>query len=127
MVSIILEKHFHTLYLKYCIEASLIQVRIISLQLDGITDLTTDAANTTDAPTEGPSTTLPPPRYHSGWMTWLEDTRTLTGSLALAWLGFADVHSGISHYLIPVGSSYGGSELTPVSLCISSICNYLEN
>ncbi|XP_022102003.1 uncharacterized protein LOC110985345 [Acanthaster planci] len=54
-----------------------------------------------------------PPRHHSGWMTWLEDTSTSTGSLALAWLGFADVHSGVSHYLVSVGRTYGGSELTP--------------
>ncbi|XP_022107048.1 uncharacterized protein LOC110988105 [Acanthaster planci] len=54
----------------------------------------------------------PPARQHSGWMTWLEDTSTSTGSLALAWLGFADVHSGISHYLVSVGRTYGGSELT---------------
>ncbi|XP_038050780.1 uncharacterized protein LOC119723938 isoform X2 [Patiria miniata] len=53
------------------------------------------------------------PRYHSGWMTWVEDPRTSLGSLALAWLGFADVHSGISHYLVSVGRTYSGSELTP--------------
>ena len=65
-------------------------------------------------------TTLPPPRsFHSGWMTWFEDSRTTAGSsLALAWLGFADLHSGISHYFISVGHTYGGSELTTVLICI---------
>ncbi|XP_071798435.1 uncharacterized protein [Asterias amurensis] len=58
-----------------------------------------------------PSTTTPP-RYHSGWMTWLQDPLTSTGSLALAWIGFADLHSGISHYFVSVGRTYGGSELT---------------
>ncbi|XP_022103295.1 uncharacterized protein LOC110986023 [Acanthaster planci] len=62
-------------------------------------------------PTQG--SPPPPARQHSGWMTWLEDTSTSTGSLALAWLGFADVHSGISHYLVSVGRTYGGLELTP--------------
>ncbi|XP_022088109.1 uncharacterized protein LOC110977889 isoform X2 [Acanthaster planci] len=64
-----------------------------------------------------PTTSVPgatsPPSHHSGWMTWLEDSSTSTGSLALAWLGFADIHSGISHYLVSVGTTYGGSELTP--------------
>ncbi|XP_022103276.1 uncharacterized protein LOC110986013 isoform X2 [Acanthaster planci] len=75
--------------------------------------LTVHLAHSTNTITEIPSTTLPPPRYHSGWMTWLEDTSTSTGSLALAWLGFSDVHSGISHYLVSVGRTHGGSELTP--------------
>ncbi|XP_046571088.1 LOW QUALITY PROTEIN: uncharacterized protein LOC124279320 [Haliotis rubra] len=37
-------------------------------------------------------------RNQSSWMTW---TRT---SLSLAWLGFADLHSGIDHYITTVGS-----------------------
>ncbi|XP_038051300.1 uncharacterized protein LOC119724354 isoform X2 [Patiria miniata] len=53
------------------------------------------------------------PPYHTGWMTWVEDPRTSLGSLALAWLGFADIHSGISHYLVSIGRTYSGSELTP--------------
>ncbi|XP_038050879.1 uncharacterized protein LOC119724031 [Patiria miniata] len=71
---------------------------------------TTDSVNST---TETPPTTPFLPPYLSGWMTWIEDPRTSLGSLALAWLGFADVHSGISHYLISVGRTYGGSEVTP--------------
>ncbi|XP_038057739.1 uncharacterized protein LOC119729229 [Patiria miniata] len=77
------------------------------------TDNATDSINST---TESPPTTPSPPRHHSGWMTWLEDPRTSTGSLALAWLGFADVHSGISHYLVSAGRTYSGSELTPNGL-----------
>jgi hypothetical protein len=60
-------------------------------------------------------TTPTPPRYHSGWMTWWEvkaQAKT-NGSLALAWLGFEDVHSGISHYHLTIGRTYGGSELIP--------------
>ncbi|XP_046345841.2 uncharacterized protein LOC124126446 [Haliotis rufescens] len=37
-------------------------------------------------------------RHHSNYMTW---TPT---SLCLAWLGFADLHSGIDHYRVTVGS-----------------------
>ncbi|XP_071079258.1 uncharacterized protein [Haliotis cracherodii] len=37
-------------------------------------------------------------RNQSGWMTWT------TNSLSLAWLGFADLHSGIDHYMTTVGS-----------------------
>ncbi|XP_033637440.1 uncharacterized protein LOC117298344 isoform X1 [Asterias rubens] len=64
-------------------------------------------------PTGTESSGPTPPRYHSGWMTWLQDTPSSTGSLALAWIGFADLHSGISHYFVSVGRTYGGSELTP--------------
>ena len=52
--------------------------------------------------------------YHSGWMTWTQDSDAALSSLALAWLGFVDVHSAIDYYLITVGSSYGGKQLTPV-------------
>ncbi|XP_022105050.1 uncharacterized protein LOC110986986 isoform X2 [Acanthaster planci] len=52
-------------------------------------------------------------RHLRDWMTWIKDTSNTTGSLALAWLGFADVHSGISHYFVSVGRTYGGLQLTP--------------
>ncbi|XP_022100380.1 uncharacterized protein LOC110984469 isoform X2 [Acanthaster planci] len=65
-------------------------------------------------PTEPNQTnTASPHHHHHGWMSWLEDNSTSNGSLALAWLGFADVHSGISHYFVSVGRTYGGSQLTP--------------
>ena len=47
-------------------------------------------------------------------MTWLQAEGQTEGSLALAWVGFEDAHSGISHYYLTVGRTYGGSELTPV-------------
>ncbi|XP_071784665.1 uncharacterized protein [Asterias amurensis] len=75
---------------------------------------TASPEESTEESTDPTSMTTPRPlRYHSGWMTWLEDPFTSTGSLALAWLGFADLHSGISHYFVSVGRTYGGSELTP--------------
>ncbi|XP_071088930.1 uncharacterized protein [Haliotis cracherodii] len=62
-------------------------------------------------------------RHQSGWMTW---NRT---SLNLAWLGFSDLHSGIDHYLVSVGSQeFGtdynkGSVLTKVSHDSSGVAN----
>ncbi|XP_046570853.1 uncharacterized protein LOC124279103 [Haliotis rubra] len=44
-------------------------------------------------------------RHQSGWMTWNE-TR-----LNLAWLGFSDLHSGITHYIMTVGSAEFGTDL----------------
>ncbi|XP_038050540.1 uncharacterized protein LOC119723761 [Patiria miniata] len=82
---------------------------------DSSTNSTAEVGNTTDSvnsTTETPPSTPFLPPYHSGWMTWIEDPRTSLGSLALAWLGFSDIHSGISHYLISIGSTYGGAELT---------------
>ncbi|XP_048243311.1 uncharacterized protein LOC124141844 isoform X1 [Haliotis rufescens] len=43
-------------------------------------------------------------RHHPDWMTW---NRT---SLKLAWLGFSDLHSGIDHYLVSVGSQAFGTD-----------------
>ncbi|XP_067680773.1 uncharacterized protein [Haliotis asinina] len=45
-------------------------------------------------------------RNQSGWMTW---TKT---SLSLSWLGFADLHSGIDHYITTVGSRPFATDLT---------------
>ncbi|XP_071082513.1 uncharacterized protein [Haliotis cracherodii] len=45
-------------------------------------------------------------RHQSGWMTW---NRT---RLNLAWLGFSDLHSGITHYIITAGSAEFGTDLT---------------
>nr|XP_022322835.1 uncharacterized protein LOC111124268 [Crassostrea virginica] len=44
-------------------------------------------------------------RHGDRWMTW-EKT-----AVNLAWLGFADLHSKISHYFINVGSTFMGSDL----------------
>ncbi|KAK3581574.1 hypothetical protein CHS0354_031921 [Potamilus streckersoni] len=47
-------------------------------------------------------------RQSPGWMTWGVYT------LNLAWLGFADVHSGIDYYNVTVGSTYMGRDLNKV-------------
>nr|XP_034314147.1 uncharacterized protein LOC105348718 isoform X1 [Crassostrea gigas] len=44
-------------------------------------------------------------RHSDAWMTW-EKT-----AVNLAWLGFADLHSLISHYYINVGSTFMGTDL----------------
>ncbi|XP_055997828.1 uncharacterized protein LOC125647098 [Ostrea edulis] len=44
-------------------------------------------------------------RHSDIWMTW-EKT-----AINLAWLGFADLHSKISHYFINVGSTFMGNDL----------------
>ncbi|XP_056015772.1 uncharacterized protein LOC125675332 [Ostrea edulis] len=44
-------------------------------------------------------------RHVSGFMTWWKY------SVNLAWLGFADAHSDITHYFINVGSHYMGADL----------------
>ncbi|XP_046561789.1 uncharacterized protein LOC124270793 [Haliotis rubra] len=43
-------------------------------------------------------------RHPTGWMTW---TRT---RLNLAWLGFSDLHSGVDHYLVTIGSHEFGTD-----------------
>ena len=47
-------------------------------------------------------------RHGDRWMTW-EKT-----AVNLAWLGFADLHSEISHYYINVGSKFMDSDLNEV-------------
>ncbi|KAL3841827.1 hypothetical protein ACJMK2_019926 [Sinanodonta woodiana] len=47
-------------------------------------------------------------RQSPGWMTWE------VFKLNLAWLGFADVHSGIDYYNVTVGSTYMGRDLNKV-------------
>ncbi|XP_078574183.1 uncharacterized protein LOC144860694 [Branchiostoma floridae x Branchiostoma japonicum] len=48
-----------------------------------------------------------------GEMTYWQTDGSIGPHLRLAWLGFADPHSGIDHYLVTVGSSYSGMDLTP--------------
>ena len=50
-------------------------------------------------------------RNSQGWMTWS------TNAVYLAWLGFADIHSGIDYYKVTVGSSYMAKDLTKVCSC----------
>lgn len=47
-------------------------------------------------------------RHSQGWMTWSRY------AVNLAWLGFNDIHSGIHHYKISVGSTYTGDDLSKV-------------
>ncbi len=49
-----------------------------------------------------------------GWMTWAvgNDGNCV---LNLAWFGFTDRHSEISHYYLIVGSQYNLADLTDVS------------
>ena len=47
-------------------------------------------------------------RYVSGFMTWWKY------AINLAWLGFSDAHSEITHYLVNVGSTYMGTDLNAV-------------
>lgn len=49
-------------------------------------------------------------RHEDGFMTWS------SRSLYLAWLGFSDIHSGISHYIVTVGSGYLKDDLSDVSI-----------
>ncbi|XP_072048762.1 uncharacterized protein [Amphiura filiformis] len=48
-----------------------------------------------------------------GWMTWGKDDNNCV--LNLAWFGFNDVHSGISHYFLRVGSEFNAGDLTNVT------------
>ncbi|XP_072034094.1 uncharacterized protein [Amphiura filiformis] len=45
-----------------------------------------------------------------GYMNWLVDGNGTT-SLNLAWLGFTDVHSGITEYALTIGTTYNGQDL----------------
>lgn len=56
-------------------------------------------------------------RHSAGWMTWTSH------AVYLAWLGFSDVHSGIDHYMVTVGSTYMGKDLSKVRLVHLSINN----
>ncbi|XP_078585869.1 uncharacterized protein LOC144867679 [Branchiostoma floridae x Branchiostoma japonicum] len=48
-----------------------------------------------------------------GEMTYWQTDGSIGPHLRLAWLGFVDPHSGVDHYLIAVGTSYSGTDLTP--------------
>ena len=53
-------------------------------------------------------------RQKEGWMTWSYNDATNVSSLHLAWLGFSDLHSGISHYFITVGTNFDATDLLEV-------------
>ncbi|XP_077995632.1 uncharacterized protein LOC144449084 [Glandiceps talaboti] len=51
-------------------------------------------------------------RHRDGWMTYHQSQEDTPTSVNLAWLGFADLHSGISHYGVTVGTNFGLWDLT---------------
>ena len=53
-------------------------------------------------------------RQQEGWMTWSHNDTTNVSSLHLAWLGFSDLHSGISHYFVSVGTTFDAVDLLDV-------------
>lgn len=46
-----------------------------------------------------------------GSMTWSNHPVQDTGSVDIAWLGFSDPHSAISHYRVSISATYAGGEL----------------
>ncbi|XP_078621331.1 uncharacterized protein LOC144887808 [Branchiostoma floridae x Branchiostoma japonicum] len=52
-------------------------------------------------------------RPQSGWMTWQNNVNGNPTVLRIAWLGFTDVHSGIDHYLVYVGTNFDADNLIP--------------
>ena len=48
-------------------------------------------------------------RHVEGSMTWTNY------AVNLAWLGFADIHSDVTHYFINIGSRYMSADLNAVS------------
>nr|XP_006820035.1 PREDICTED: uncharacterized protein LOC102804825 [Saccoglossus kowalevskii] len=52
-------------------------------------------------------------RHQEGYMTYVQETENYPAIIKLAWLGFSDIHSGITHYYVTVGSQYSGRDLTP--------------
>ena len=53
-------------------------------------------------------------RVVDDYMNWQRNSDG-TSSISLAWLGFTDVHSGISHYYLAVGTDFGKRDLLQVS------------
>ncbi|XP_078658232.1 uncharacterized protein LOC144903715, partial [Branchiostoma floridae x Branchiostoma belcheri] len=47
-----------------------------------------------------------------GHMTYWQTIGSTGPHLRLAWLGFADPHSEVDHYMVTVGTSYSGTDLT---------------
>ncbi|XP_070570802.1 uncharacterized protein [Ptychodera flava] len=51
-------------------------------------------------------------RHRDGWMTYEQTQGSAPPHVKLAWLGFADIHSGIDYYYVTVGTTFSGKELT---------------
>ncbi|XP_072033178.1 uncharacterized protein [Amphiura filiformis] len=55
-------------------------------------------------------------RHLEGWMNWSYNETNNATSLNLAWLGFSDLHSGISHYMIAIGSNFDEYDIAEASI-----------
>ena len=53
-------------------------------------------------------------REPNGYMTWS------ILSVKLSWLGFEDFHSGISYYVINIGSMFMGNDLNKVNTTLNN-------
>ncbi|XP_070573612.1 uncharacterized protein [Ptychodera flava] len=51
-------------------------------------------------------------RHRQSWMTYLQGQGSETAKVNLAWLGFVDIHSGIRHYFVTLGTSFAARDLT---------------
>ncbi|XP_070573771.1 uncharacterized protein [Ptychodera flava] len=51
-------------------------------------------------------------RHQEGWMTYHQSQGQNSANVKLAWLGFADIHTGIRHYHVGVGSRYASCDVT---------------
>ncbi|XP_070572151.1 uncharacterized protein [Ptychodera flava] len=50
-------------------------------------------------------------RHRQSSMTYVQGQGSETAKVNLAWLGFADMHSGISHYFVTLGTSFAARDL----------------
>ncbi|XP_070572874.1 uncharacterized protein [Ptychodera flava] len=51
-------------------------------------------------------------RHREGWMTYHQSQGQNSANVKLAWLGFADIHTGIRHYNVGIGSRYASWDMT---------------
>ncbi|XP_070573776.1 uncharacterized protein [Ptychodera flava] len=51
-------------------------------------------------------------RHQEGWMTYHQSQGQNSANVKLAWLGFADIHTGIRHYHVGIGSRYASWDMT---------------
>ncbi|XP_070573756.1 uncharacterized protein [Ptychodera flava] len=51
-------------------------------------------------------------RHREGWMTYHQSQGQNSANVKLAWLGFADINTGIRHYHVGIGSRYASWDMT---------------
>lgn len=49
-------------------------------------------------------------RHIDGFIFWSRN------AVFLSWIGFSDIHSGISHYVLTIGSTYMATDLNKVGI-----------